>query len=201
MNDSFRDRLLKIEQATPTLRERYDREIQAMLEKRITGIGRWAWLGSAVMGVGFAVLFGTVAIIAPAEFPWTARIGFAVGALFGIGWAVLGWRIFRRSSINVKTDSGAAAGMAWALPIILLTLYMVSAPDSIVGLRMLLSGLVFLVMGLAFLLRHIIEQSELKTREKLLEIEYHLAELGEAMKQETPKAASGATDAGLRATR
>jgi MFS family permease len=182
MNDSFRDRLLKMEQATPALKERYDKEIQAMLEKRISGIRRWVWLGSAVMGVGFAVLFGTLAIITPAEFPMTGRIGFAAGALFGIGWAVLGWRVFRRSSINLKIDSGAAAGMAWGLPIILLTLFMVSAPDSIVGLRMIISGLVFLVMGLAFLLRHVIEQSELKTREKLLEIEYRLAELVETAK-------------------
>jgi len=44
---------------------------------------------------------------------------------------------------------------------------------------MILGGLVFLVMGLAFLMRHFIEQSELKTRERLLEIEYRLAELAE----------------------
>ena len=67
--------------------------------------------------------------------------------------------------------------MAWGLPVILVSLFMVSAPDTIIGLRMIVAGLVFLVMGLAFLLRHAIEQSELKTREKLLEIECRLAEV------------------------
>ncbi|MBN1909044.1 MAG: hypothetical protein JW818_04835 [Pirellulales bacterium] len=186
MNNSLRDQLLRMEQVTPALKERYDKEIQAMLEKRVTGIRRWAWLGSAVMGVGFTVLFGTLAVITPAEFPLAGRIGFVAGALFGIGWAILGWRVFRRSSINLKIDSGAAAGMAWGLPVILLTLFMVSAPDSIVGLRMIISGLVFLVMGLAFLLRHVVEQSELKTREKLLEIECRLAELAETLKPGKP---------------
>ena len=187
MNESFRDRLLKTEQVTPALKERHDTEIQAMLEKKVTGIRRWVWLGSAVMGAGFAVLFGTLAVIAPAELPLTGRIAFAAGALFGIGWAVLGLRVFRRGSINLKTDSGAATGMAWGFPVILVTLFMVSAPDSIVGLRMIICGLVFLVLGAVFLMRHVIEQSELKTREKLLEIEYRLAELAETMNVGKPK--------------
>lgn len=188
MNESFRDQLLKMERVTPALKERYEKEVQAMLEKRVTGIRRWVWLGCAVAGVGFAVLFGMLAITAPAEFPLTGRIAFAAGALFGIGWAVLGLRIFRRSSIDLKIDSGAAAGMAWGLPVILVTLFMVSAPDTIIGLRMIVAGLVFLVMGLAFLLRHVIEQSELKTREKLLEIEYRLAELVETTRPEKTQA-------------
>jgi hypothetical protein len=182
MNDSFRDRLLRLEQVTPALKEQYDKEIKAMLEKRITGIRRWVWLGCALMGVVFAVLFGTLAVIAPAEFPLTGRIGFAAGALFGIAWAVLGLRVFQRGSIDLKVHSGAAAGMAWGLPVILLTLFIVSAPDTIVGLRMIVTGLAFLVMGLGFLLRHVIEQSELKTREKLLDLEYRLAEFVETTK-------------------
>jgi len=36
------------------------------------------------------------------------------------------------------------------------------------------------------LIRHVIEQSELKTREKLLEVEYRLAELTETVKAGKP---------------
>jgi hypothetical protein len=153
-----------------------------MLEKQLAGVRRWAWLGSAIIGATFAVLFGTLAIITPTGFPLVGRVGFAAGALFGIGWAVLGIRVFRRRSLDLRKDTGAAAGMAWGLPVLLLTLWMVSAPDTIVGLRMILCGLVFLVMGLGFLMRHVIELSELKTRERLLEIEYRLAELAETVK-------------------
>ncbi len=180
--NGFRERLLKVEQVTPALKQRYDKEIQAMFEKRLTGVRRWSWLGSAIMGVGFALLFGSLAILLPAEFPLAGRIGFAGGALFGIGWAVLGIRVFRRGSLDLKKDTVAAAGMTWGFLVFMVTLFMVTAPDTIVGLRMIVSGLVFLVGGVAFLLRHVVEQSELKTREKLLEIEYRLAELAEAMK-------------------
>ena len=185
-NHGFRERLLKMEQVTPALKKRYDKEIQAMLEKELTGIHRWSWLVAAIMGAAFAVLFGTLAVMALAEFPWYCRLIFAAGALFGIAWAVLGIRVFRRGSVNLKIDTRASAGMAWGLPVIVLTLAMVGAPDSTAGLRMILSGLVFLVMGATFMIQYLIQQSELKTSEKLLEIEYRLAELTETLKSEKP---------------
>jgi hypothetical protein len=140
---------------------------------------------SAIAGLGFAVLFGTVAVIAPSGFPLWGRVGFGAGALFGVGWLVLGFRVFRRGTLNLKIDTGAAATMAWALPVVLLTLFMVSAPEGVIGLRMIVSGLAFLIMGAVFLIRHVIEQSELKTHERLLEIEYRLAELTEALSRRT----------------
>jgi hypothetical protein len=151
--------------------QRYHKEVQAMLEKRLTGTRRWGWLGAAIMGLVFALGFGSLAVVAPADFPWWGRLIFAAGVPFGIGWALLGLKVFRRGSLDLKSDTWAANGMAWALPVLVVTVAMVFAPDNVVGLRMILSALVFLVMGAAFLVRHVIEQSELKTREKLLEIE------------------------------
>ncbi len=182
MNDSFRERLLKTEQVTPALKERYDKEMQAMLEKPLTGVGRWITLISTVMGLGAAILGGTVAIIAPAPLPLTGWIGLAAVALFGIGFAILGLRMARRGSMNLITDTAAYAALAWILPVILVTLLMVFAPDSTVGLRKIICGLVFLVIGATILIRHVVEKCELKTREKLLEIEYRLAELVETTK-------------------
>jgi hypothetical protein len=63
---------------------------------------------------------------------------------------------------------------------------MVWAPNNIMGLRMILSGMVFLAMGAIFLLRNVIDQSEQRATEKLLEIEYRLAELTEAVKTLRP---------------
>jgi hypothetical protein len=48
---------------------------------------------------------------------------------------------------------------------------------------MTLLGLVFLVGAGVLLLRTVVEQSELKTREKLLELQYEMAELKEAMRR------------------
>lgn len=182
----LRERLLKAEQITPSLKQRYDREIQAMLEKKLTGIRRRVWLAQAIAGLAFAVSFGTLAVMLPAGFPWPGRLGLTGGALFGIGWAILGIRVFRRGSLDLKIDTGAAASMSWCLPVFLVTIFMVWAPDTIAGLRMILFGLVFLVGGAVFVIRHVIEQSEMKAREKLLEIEYRLAELTEALKPDGP---------------
>jgi hypothetical protein len=186
MNDSFRERLLRLEQVTPALKERYDKEVQAMLEKRITGISRWVVLGSAVMSVVFAVLLVVWAIIPPAEeVPLPARIPVAVGALFSVGFAILLLRVFRRGSIDLKFDTSVYIGMVWVFAVLMVIMFMVMsllAPDRIAGLWMMIFGLVVLVVGAVFLIRHVIEQSELKTREKLLEIEYRLAELAETAK-------------------
>jgi hypothetical protein len=187
MNDSrggFRERLLKSEQVTPALKERYLKEVHMLFEKRLTGVRRWVWLGAAIMGLGFTGLFGTLAIVAPAEFPWWGRAVFAAGALFGIGWAILGARIVWRGKMNLKTDTAAGNGMAWVLVVLVSTFAMVCAPDSLAGLRMIVCSLVFLVGGVAFMTRYVVEQAELKTREKLLEIEYRLAELAETVQGE-----------------
>ena len=188
MNESFRERLLELEleQMPPALRERYNREVHAMLEKRITGIGRWVVLGSAVMSVVFAVLLGVWAIIPPAEeVPLPARIPVAVGALFSVGFAILLLRVFRRGSIDLKSDTSVYIGTVWVFAVLMVIMFMVMsllAPDRIAGLWMMIFGLVVLVVGAVFLIRHVIEQSELKTREKLLEIEYRLIELAETAK-------------------
>ena len=104
MNHQFRERLLNAEQVTPALKDRYHKELQAMLEKQLTGTMRWAWFGSAVMGVGFASLFGALAIFAPADFPWWGRLTFAAGSLFGIGWALLGFKVFRARTASMSNS-------------------------------------------------------------------------------------------------
>jgi hypothetical protein len=181
----FRQQLLGAEQVTPALKERYHKELQVMFDKKLSGMRRWVWLGATMMGLAFAVLFGTLAVVL-AEFPWWSRLTFAAGAVFGIGWALLGLKIFRRGSIDLKFDTAAANGMTWGVVVLMVTVCMVFAPENTVGLRMILSALVFLVMGAVFLIRHVVEQAELKTREKLLEIECHLAELADRMKPEGP---------------
>ncbi len=182
--DSFRDRLLTMEQVTPSLKERYELEIQAMIEQKLTKIGRVIWLISTILGFAFAVLFGGLAVFLPAELPWQGRVGFAGGALFGIGWGMLGGRILRRGSLNLQTDGFAVAAISWVWPVFLLTLFLVCAPNNLIGLRMIISGLAFLLMGAVFLIAGIIRQSELRSREKMLEIEYRVAELTESLRRD-----------------
>ena len=56
-------------------------------------------------------------------------------------------------------------------------------PDRTIAIKMLVSLLIFEVAAAVGLLKAIIERSEVKTREKLLKIEYHLAEISEKMEK------------------
>ena len=61
-------------------------------------------------------------------------------------------------------------------------LYMGSTTgDNLVGVRMVLGALVFLVMAGVFLIKASVEKAELSTREKMLELERRLAEMQEQL--------------------
>ena len=184
----YPERLLEMEQITPALKEKYDMELQTMIEQPIKGVRKLPWIIATAGGVGFMLLFGTVAIIAPAEFPLLGRLTFAAGAVFGLAWTILGIVILRRGSMNLKTHAPAAAGMGWGLTIIVATFALLTmgneARESLVGVRMCLAALIFLVPAATFMIHSRIQQSELRTREKLLEIEYRLAELSETIDKE-----------------
>jgi len=186
---SFRDQLLKAEHPDPTYREKYEKEVRAMLEQKLTGGKRLAYIATAAMGIGFALLFGTLAIILPKGFPIWGRFIFATGAIFGLAWAVLAGGIVRKGVIKLKTDPKAMAGLSWGLCVIVTTVLMVSQrkfPDPITGVSALVTGLIFLVMAAVFMIFNRIDQVGLKTQEKLLEIEYRLAELAERVQGKKP---------------
>jgi hypothetical protein len=176
------DRLVELEPVTPALKQRYEQEIKAMFERPLKPVERLAWIAASVFSFGTAVAFVAIAALAPPQFPLSGRLCFVIGALFGVAFGVVAWRIVRRGAMRLNAEGAAWAGLAWALPVALVTLFLVFAPQDLIGLRMIVSGVVFLIGGAVFLLGHIIQQAALNTREKLLEIELALAELRESTK-------------------
>ncbi len=188
--NDFAKRLLESEQVTPALKEKYEMEKRALFERPVKGFKRWGWILSTGMGIGFMVLFGTVAVIVPAEFPLLGRLGFAAGALFGLGFAILSIIVLRRGSEDPRTHGKAAAGMGWGVTVIMATVAIVlgpQLPDRVSGVMMIATALVFLVPAAMFMISSQIERAELETREKLLEIEYRLAELAESLPKKQDK--------------
>ena len=181
---TFRDRLVAMEQITPALKDRYRKETQAMYEKKLTRPMKLAWIGTGILGIGFVVLFGTAAIMAPTEFPMLGRLMFVAGAVFGLAWAALAAVIVRRGSIDFKSHGKAVAGVTWCFVVLLTTVTLLLAskhPNRIVGLHMICGVLPFLIMGAVFMIQYRIQEAELKTREKLLGIELRMAELAEKL--------------------
>lgn len=179
----FSERLLQCESPDETLRQKYEKEIRAMFEKQLGLAGRAMWWFWTVFCVAQAVLFVGVAVWTYGELPIWGTIGFGASVVFAVAFGGLCARIAWSGRFKLKTQAPAMVGLAWCLVVLMVTLYMVYAPDSIAGLRMILCGLVFLVMGAVFLLAGRTEQAELRTKEKLLEIECRLAELTERLSQ------------------
>lgn len=183
---SFSDRLVECESPAP-LGASYRKEIDAMFEKHLGPASRAIWIFWTVFGLVQAVGFGCVAVISYGRLPLWGTVGFTAAAAFGLAFgSIAGW-IAWSGRIQLKTQPPAIVGLSWVFVVLNITLLMVFAPDSIVGVRMLVSGLVFLVFGAVFLLASRTEQAELRTKEKLLEIEYRLAELADRL----PPAADG----------
>ncbi len=179
----FSDRLIQCEAPTPALHEKYRKEITAMLEKELSPRDRVGWIFWAVFSLAVAILFGYVAIWSYGDLPlWGTGI-FALCAVFELIHAgISGW-IAYSGRLLMKTQPPALAGLGWGLTVIVVTTWLVAMPASIAGVRALVGGVAFLVMAAVFMLASRTEQAELRTKEKLLEIECRIAELGEHLNQ------------------
>jgi hypothetical protein len=190
MNESkreFVERLVAKEELSSDYRQKYEKEVQAMLEKQITGIRRLPYIISLVIGLGLFVLLGIMVVIAPKEIPISGRAIFAAGAVFGLGFAGLSAWILMNGALNLKKHPTAMAGMSWGIAVIIITLAVVAAPrfdDPARGALMIVGALPCLVAAAAFMVSNRIDQAQMKTGEKLLEIEYRLADLADKIGQD-----------------
>ncbi|KPL25172.1 MAG: hypothetical protein AMJ75_01895 [Phycisphaerae bacterium SM1_79] len=179
---TFRNKLLDVEKPNANYKQKYERQVLAMVEQKITGAKKWQIIAFLVMSLGLGILFGTLAVIAPKEVPLCGRFLFVVDAVFGLAFVISYVRILKKGSIDLKKDKLDLVWTGWGLIVIAGTVTLVASgrlPDPVIGILMLVWLLFFEVAAAAMLLRAIIERSEVNTREKLLEIEYRLAELAE----------------------
>lgn len=189
-NQNFRDQLLGMESTSPGLKAKYEKEKQAMWEKKVTGWTKFGCIAGLIMGLFFFIFFGIFAIKAPPEFPLWARSGFILGSFFGLLFVIFnGWQL-KRGTIDLKTDDVGGAGLSWAFVVIMGTIVLTFShrlDNPIMAVKMIVS-LLFVLVGVGVMLsKAFVQRSELNTREKLLEIEYHLAELAEKMDKLQPK--------------
>lgn len=178
---SLRDQLCELETHNPLLRERYTQEVQAMLEKKLTWRSKWFLAAVTVTSLAIAAYLGGLAVVR-SELPPLARVGLAGGAVFGLAWAFLGWRVLRRGTWELRTHPAAMAALAWCFAVLLETCFLVLAPqfpDPFQATVALFTGLVILVGAGVMMVTVRIQQAELRTQEALLRLEYRIAEISE----------------------
>lgn len=186
MNDTrttFRDKLLASEPVSGELKRKYEEELASMFDQKLTKPRRWGMAAiTVVMFVQFA--FFSYAVFRFSELPLLARLGFGLGMVFSLAFAALLINMIRKGSYNLRRDANAMTGIVWIFLVFFVTLTLLLAggmEDRVAAVQMIVNVTIFFIMGLAFLLKNATEQAELKTREKLLELEYRLASIDEKL--------------------
>jgi hypothetical protein len=177
---NFRDRLLAAEPLSPDSQQKLQQELHAMFTRELNTPHRIVIAIVAVVGLATAVLCGYLAVTR--NLPIVARIGLGTGTLFGLAWVALAVRVWRRGAINLRVDNRMMAAMVWVFTVLMVTFFLMlgmSIEDRLLGVMMIAYGLVFLVGAGVYFISARIEQAELSTHEKLLELELRIAELSE----------------------
>jgi len=152
-----------------------------MFIRQINLPGRILFGVIALASLAIGGLCGYLAVI-QTELPVVARVGLGIGTLFGLASTVMLTRILRRGALNLKIDNRRIAAAVWVFTVLLMTCFLMlgmSIEDRVMGVLMIVYGLTFLICAGVFLVVYRVEQAEFSLREKLLELELRLAELGE----------------------
>ena len=196
--EEFSDQLLDQEIPNPEYRAEYDRAVRSMYEKRISVLGRLVMLGLAALGLGFALLFylctEIVYRMSAAGAPIGGKAGFVFAAVLGLTWFGLAMWVAVAGKINLKVHPKLAAGIAGVLIVLLLILFILTLDrlspadigvqvDALKGFMVLVAFLITLILALILLLSGRVLRAELNTCRKLLELEYRLADLAEAVQK------------------
>jgi len=176
MNDrqDFRDRLMSAQTITPEYRERYQRRLEAMYER----VGTWVLVAIGLIAVMICAYTAVFVKSIDAE----VRAANAVIGIVVLAVTVLRARSAVIGSINLRWQPQVIAYTAFSLVLIGILLVVFSGADASLGsIYLLLVWLVVLVLVVTKLIQMQVQQSELKTQERLLEIELRLAEISEQM--------------------
>jgi hypothetical protein len=175
----FRDRLLRAQATTPTMRDEYRRELDALLHHRLTPRTRFA-TGCAMLAAVAGSAWCARGVI---RFPETwigngtfAAVCLAVAVWFG---RVL-WRggFARRASFAVVEWLGGIAVATFVAVALFRGMSAPSEPASTFGAIM---AVLLVTVGFAWGTGNRIAAAKLETREHLLRIESRLADLAERL--------------------
>lgn len=177
-DSALRDRLLLLGSPSSTFQTQCQKEIRAMMIRKLSAPRRVFLYFVTVAASISALVCGSLALTEP-QLPLLARLGLATGVLFGLAWVVTMISILRRGEIDLKRDGRRIAQMVWGFTLLMTIFFCVvgmSRPDKPLSVLLVLQSLVFLISAAVYWLNHRIEESELNVKEKLLELELQVAE-------------------------
>jgi hypothetical protein len=178
---NFGERLLAIEPLAPSAQQKLQQELHTMFVRELTAPRRMTFGIVSIAALAGAAVCGSLAVTEP-NLPTLARIGLSVGTLFGLAWAAVAGRICWRGTLDLKRDARRIASMVWGFTVLMMVFFLMvgmSIENRLQGLMIIANGLAFLIGAAVYWLTYRIEQAELDTRERFLQVELRLAELCE----------------------
>ncbi|HUU26536.1 MAG TPA: hypothetical protein VM123_01875 [archaeon] len=181
----FREELISMEPVNHELQLKFEREIEKMFNQEITGLRRFGlWAKNT-----FLLLFGIVLICSaffnqPISLPPLGRWLWGIGGAFTLGIALLELRIVWNKKMDLRKDSkvstlvGTTGMTVLAFSILFAGLYSRDLQQMVILAPM---AMLVMIIGILISVYNRVQQGELNTREKLLEIEYRLTALDERL--------------------
>jgi len=181
----FREELISMEPVNHKLKLKFNKEIEKMYHREITGVRRLGlWAKDT-----FLLLFGTVLICSalfnqPISLPPLGRWLWGVGGAFTLVIALLELRLVWNKKMDLRKDSnistlvGTTGMTIVAFAILFAGLYSRDLQQMVILAPI---ALLVIIIGILISVYNRVQQGELNTREKLLEIEYRLAALDEKL--------------------
>lgn len=178
-SSTFRDRLLAVEPLPDTVQQRYQQEIQQMLAKELSRPRRALLVVVLLVSVVMAGLF-VLLLATEANLPTVAKIGFALGLVFSLGWIVVLGRILRQGAIDLLHDERRIAQMVWVFTVGMTVVFLyagmatLGTGKELLGLMLMVQSLVFLIGAAVYFVTWRIGAAELSMKERLLQLEMQL---------------------------
>ena len=199
----FLNKLLSIESQNQEYKLKYEREVKAMLNEKLSSLTRIVFALLALFGLFITVVYMSYLFkhYGSDEIAFIFRLSVLPAVvLFFILSVLTGFLSVRgKTSITLKSNAqylATAFGIVLAFAVITQFMFMFVIPltrenpldwRSFLGTQLVFT-LFFLLITLALcVILKKIYHSEIKTREKLLEIEYRLAELAEKLNADDKK--------------
>lgn len=171
----FRERLLRLERASPT--EKYLKEMAELHEHKLLPTQRAILVLVTVGALAAAAFLGWLAVVPPRPLPMVSRFGLGFWAVCSLIASTLASGLAKHAVLGRRINPNRIVAFIYvSLFVFTITILclMVHVPD--VGARVIMGSIALLFFGLGcvYLISARLEQMELRTREKLLEIELEL---------------------------
>lgn len=181
----FRDALIATEGVNHELQQNYAKEMEKMFTQEIKGVRKVGWWANYLA----TFIFG-LALLASALFNHPMTLGdtgrwlWGISGVFCLLISSIGFWIGSKKNMDLRKDSKLMARVGSAgMTIVAFALLFFAFISGDVQNMLYLTPFILLifVMGLLVSMMDKVQQGELNTRETLLEIKYHLAELSERL--------------------